>query len=228
MSLLRRWLRHRRSDADDSPPPTPPVGLPPGRPPEQAFLLGNARRTTFRIRNLSSEGTGHGAGFAVGRRLVVTNRHVVEEADPLEVSTCDGEHLPVRVAAVARDHDLALLTTSRTLDRWVAFAHHLPGNGDPVRVVGYPLGEEFTAERGRFVDQVDGSARYASAEVLRIRAVVMPGYSGGPILNADGQVIGVVYASEWPARCALAIPAQTVMGWLERAPLTGPPPSAES
>lgn len=173
------------------------------------------RDATFRIRNLSSLGVGTGAGFAIGPHLIVTNRHVVEDADPLEVTTWDGRALEADVAEVARDHDLALLKTVRTLQRAAELASRPAREGDLVRVVGYPLGGQFSVIRGLVVDQVDGPAFEDRSHVLRVKAVVLPGYSGGPILDAGGKVVGVVYALGRATRYALAIPASSLTRWLE-------------
>ncbi|MDP8930370.1 MAG: serine protease [Actinomycetota bacterium] len=178
-----------------------------------------AREKTFRIRNPSGIGAGTGAGFAVGPHLIVTNRHVVEGDDPLEVSTWDGRVLEVAAADMAPGHDLAALRTVRTLQTRVEFAQRPARPGDLVYVVGYPLGCEFTVIRGLVVDEVEGSALGGQPDVLRVKAVVLPGYSGGPVLNVDGEVVGVVYALGRATRYALTIPVSSLWGWLDSAPL---------
>ncbi|MDP9021627.1 MAG: serine protease [Actinomycetota bacterium] len=173
-----------------------------------------ARESAFRVRTVSQREDGHGVATAVGPRLLVTARHVVDGADPLDVSTWDGQVLDVDVSRVADAHDLALLRTSRSLRHPVAFARHPPRTGEIVRVAGYPLGGQFTAMKGIVVDQLQGPVLGEPSNVLRVKAVVLPGYSGGPVLNARGELVGVVYALGRDTRYALAIPASSVARWL--------------
>lgn len=188
-------------------------------PPAQDFTREQVRDATFRIRNVSCPGVGTGAGFAVGPHLIVTNRHVIEGDAALEVSTWDGRPREVEATAVARGHDLALLRTVRELPGSVEIAQRPASAGDLVHVVGYPLGGEFTVVRGLVVDQVQGPALGDESHVLRIKAVVLPGYSGGPVLNVRGEVVGVVYALGRTTRYVLAVPVSSLSGWLESASL---------
>ncbi|MFN2556084.1 MAG: serine protease [Nitriliruptorales bacterium] len=211
----RRWLRRRRGarELDVSPQLLPEPTAPTA--PREDFLQEELRAATFRIRNLSTVGIGTGAGFAIGSHLIVTNRHVVERADPLEVTTWDGRPLEVDVADLAEGHDLALLTTVRTLQKRLAFASSPARRGDLVHLIGYPLGGPFSLIRGVILDHVDGQPFEDSSHVLRVKAVVLPGYSGGPILDARGRVVGVIYAQGRASRNALAIPVSSLTRWLD-------------
>ncbi|MDP8961751.1 MAG: serine protease [Actinomycetota bacterium] len=189
------------------------------------------QEATFRIRNLSSLALGAGAGFGVSPHLIVTNRHVVEgrdgpkaraggpDDDPLEVSTWDGRVVEVEATDMAHGHDLAALRTGRKLQGAVEFAQRPACAGDLVHVVGYPLGGQFTMIRGLVVDQIEGPALGDQSHVLRVKAVVLPGYSGGPILNVRGEVVGIVYALGRATRYALAIPVSSLSHWLASASL---------
>jgi S1-C subfamily serine protease len=215
LQRARRWLRRRRGarELDASSRPLPEAAVPTA--PREDLLQEELRAATFRIRNLSAVGTGTGAGFAIGSHLIVTNRHVVERADPLEVTTWDGRPLEVDVADLAEGHDLALLTTVRTLQKRLGFASSQARRGDLVHLIGYPLGGPFSLIRGLIIDQVDGQPFEDSSHVLRIKAVVLPGYSGGPILDARGQVVGVIYAQGRASRNVLAIPVSSLTHWLD-------------
>ncbi|HEX2027596.1 MAG TPA: serine protease [Nitriliruptorales bacterium] len=177
------------------------------------------RDATFRIGDRSDPVAHSGAAFAVARDLIVTNRHVVEDADPLRLSTWDGDAFEVEVAVVAPDHDLAALRTNRALGSTVEPAQRPAQRGDLVHVAGYPLGGEFGTVKGIVVDEVEGPALGEPAQVLRIRAVVLPGYSGGPVLDDDGRLVGVVYALGRTTRLALAIPLLSLVRWLDDASL---------
>lgn len=212
LGRVRFWLRRR-----GVPNPEASPGSPSGAP-AQEFPEERVQDATFRIRNLSSLDAGTGAGFAIGPHLIVSNRHVVEGGD-LEVTTSDGRVLEVGVVEEARGHDLAVLKTVRALQGSLELAQQPVGEGELVHVVGYPLGGPFMVTRGLVVDEVQGPAFGEQSHVLRVKAVVLPGYSGGPVLNVRGEIVGVVYALGRATRYALAIPVSSLERWLEAAAL---------
>jgi len=182
-----------------------------------------AREVTVRIRSLGCDRLGVGSGFVLPGGLIVTNRHVVGTPRTIEVSTWDGVALEVTVDGVALDSDLAVL---RTLE-----AESLPSVelreatavvGEPVIVVGYPEGGPSTITTGRVVAVQDGELFGEPAEVLVIDAAVREGNSGGPVLDADGLVIGVVFARDPDAELGLAVPVATLLARLDAAVLAPP------
>jgi serine protease Do len=160
--------------------------------------------------------TGQGSGFFISADgYAVTNYHVVEKADTVEVTADDGRVFAAKVIGVDPRSDVALIKVdgAGTLP-FVNFADKSPRIGDWVLAVGNPfgLGGTVTAgilsARGRDI----GAGPYD--DFLQIDAAVNRGNSGGPTFDVDGNVIGVNSAIVSPTGgsvgIAFAIPADTV------------------
>ena len=160
--------------------------------------------------------TGQGSGFFISADgFVVTNNHVIGQANEVEVIMDDGKIYKAKVVGRDQRTDLALLKIDgRTDFPWVKFATTPPRVGDWVLAVGNPfgLGGTVTAgivsARGRDI----GAGPYD--DFLQIDAAVNRGNSGGPTFNLAGEVIGVNTAIVSPTGgnigIAFAIPAETV------------------
>jgi S1-C subfamily serine protease len=168
-----------------------------------------ARRLTVRVRNTSCEGVGIGSGFALTPSVLITNRHVLAGADALEVASWDGRSYPVSFAEVGVLGDLGIAWISGRLPTTGRFGPG-PSAGHPVTAIGYPLGGELTLSGGTVVDRVYGGDFGVPDEVLRISSLVLPGNSGGPLLDRKGRIVGIVYAIEIATGFGLAIPIDTM------------------
>ena len=168
-----------------------------------------ARRLTVRVRNVSCLGIGIGSGFAIAKDVLVTNRHVLEGAESVEVSTWDGRTLPATGAEVGVLGDIGLARVQGTLPQVGSYGS-APKPGDAVTVVGYPGGEELTLSPGTVVDLRPGRGYGIPGRIVRLTSRVVPGNSGGPVLDSRGKVAGVVYAYELSTGFGLAIPVDTL------------------
>ena len=140
------------------------------------------------------EVTSLGSGFLISADgFVVTNDHVVSEADSIEVILQSGERLPARLIGRDPATDLALLKIEpgRALP-YVAFGDSDRARvGDLVIAIGNPFGLGGTvtlgiiSARNRNIDQ----GRYD--DFIQTDAAINRGNSGGPLFNMEGQVIGV-------------------------------------
>ena len=160
--------------------------------------------------------TGQGSGFFISADgFAVTNNHVVDKADTVEVTADDGKTYTAKVIGTDSRSDLALIKVNGRSDfPFVKLADTTPRIGDWVLAVGNPfgLGGTVTAgivsARGRDI----GAGSYD--DFLQIDAPVNKGNSGGPAFNVDGDVIGVNTAIFSPSGgsvgIAFAIPAETV------------------
>jgi len=160
--------------------------------------------------------TGQGSGFFISSDgYAVTNFHVVEKADNVEVSLDDGRVFTAKVIGADERSDIALVKVDGAGKLpFVTFADDTPRIGDWVIAVGNPfgLGGSVTAgivsARGRDI----GAGPYD--DFLQIDAAVNRGNSGGPTFDTDGNVIGVNTAIVSPTGgsvgIAFAIPAMTV------------------
>src|SRR5262249_37835490 len=159
---------------------------------------------------------GQGSGFFISADgYAVTNNHVVDKADVVEVTTDDGKTYTAKVIGNDPKTDIALIKIEGHSDfPYVNFATTAPRIGDWVLAVGNPfgLGGTVTAgivsARGRDI----GAGPYD--DFIQIDAPVNKGNSGGPTFDVDGNVIGVNTAIYSPSGgsigIAFAIPAETV------------------
>jgi S1-C subfamily serine protease len=212
-----------------SPPaPSPPPTLPAGRPVLAAdSARQQAREVTVRVRNRGCSFLATGSGFVVAAHRLVTNRHVVEGAEQLQLDSWDGHSISVAVHQVAYLHDLALIETVEPLPRVARLAGGNPRPGAEVSAVGFPLGGPLAQTRGRVVDLVPGAHLGETGKVLRITAPVKHGNSGGPLLDDAGRVVGVVYASETRTGYGLAIPVSSLRALLDDQELLDRPEGCE-
>ncbi len=159
--------------------------------------------------------TGQGSGFFISRDgYAVTNNHVVQNAENVQVTTDDGKTYSAKVIGTDPRTDLALIKIEGSDFPYVKLADSSPRVGDWVLAVGNPfgLGGTVTAgivsARGRDI----GAGPYD--DFIQIDAPVNKGNSGGPTFDVDGNVIGVNTAIFSPSGgsvgIAFAIPADTV------------------
>ncbi len=160
--------------------------------------------------------TGQGSGFFItADGYAVTNNHVVDKAESVEVTTDDGKSYTAKVIGTDPRTDIALIKVAGRSDfPSVHFGDKAPRIGDWVLAVGNPfgLGGTVTAgivsARGRDI----GAGPYD--DFIQIDAAVNKGNSGGPTFDVDGNVIGVNTAIFSPSGgnvgIAFDIPADTV------------------
>ncbi len=172
---------------------------------------------TVRIRSQTCEGLGVGSGFLIDDSTIVTNRHVVEGADTLEVETSDGESLTVAVANQGLLADLAVVRlTADMADVMGADRPHAtlaptnPEPGEAVRVFGFPEGGRLTETAGVVQDYVADPELGNLSKVIRSDVEIHPGNSGGPAVDERNEVIGVVYAIEVATERSLIVPVDTL------------------
>ena len=151
--------------------------------------------------NPNAPGTemGQGSGFLYDSQgRVVTNNHVVENAVRVEVTFSDGTSQTARILGVDSDSDLAVLEVENA----PAKIQPLPlGDsaalqvGQTVAAIGNPFGLEGTlttgivSSLGRVVPS--GRSEFSIPQVIQTDAAINPGNSGGPLLNLNGEVVGV-------------------------------------
>lgn len=195
--------------APGSPSPKPST---PASPKAAANPMGFARaeQMTVRVRNIgcSLGELSTGSGFAVAKRTLVTNRHVVAGTDELQLNTVDGRDISVSAASVAYVADLALVRTTSDLPLVAKLARADPAPGTRVAAVGYPDGGEQVITRGEVLGTFEDTDRDFTA--LEFDAVVRPGNSGGPLIDDSGRVVGVVYARNAYDSTSAAVPVSTL------------------
>jgi S1-C subfamily serine protease len=160
-----------------------------------------ARRSVVRVVGTACGLGVEGSGWVAGPDLVVTNAHVVagEGDTAVQIGGVGPGHAAVVVAFDVHD-DVAVLRVAG-LDRPALTLASAPRSGSAVAILGYPLDGSFDAEAGR-IGQTEGVSTenaYGQGPVLRsitaLRGNVRPGNSGGPLVDARGQVLATVFAA---------------------------------
>ncbi len=154
-----------------------------------------------RILALEKSGTSYGSGSLVAREgsygIVVTNWHVVRDVDgEILVTFPGGFRSTAKILRTDRTWDLAaLMVWSPKMVRVLPLARELPKPGDPLAIAGYGSGS-FRAVAGTCKQYVAPGANLPS-EMIELSAVARQGDSGGPILNQDGELAGVLFGAGW-------------------------------
>ena len=136
---------------------------------------------------------GLGTGVIIGSDgVILTNNHVVRDADEVFVTLSDGRQFKATDIKTDRDTDLAVLRID---------AKNLPAArlgdsdaleiGDWVIAVGHPFELEATVSAGIISGKARALRSVGRAEFLQTDAAINPGNSGGPLVNLDGEVIGI-------------------------------------
>jgi len=152
--------------------------------------------------------------------LIVTNNHVVENADSIRVHFYDGTEQPARLIGSDRFTDIAVLKVEGTGSARVARM----GNSDALRVgewvvaIGSPRGLDWTVTAGIVSAthrmSVDTNAPIGLEDFIQTDTAINPGNSGGPLLNLRGEVIGmnalIMSESQGSEGLGFAIPSNTL------------------
>src|SRR5476649_1474041 len=159
--------------------------------------------------------TGQGSGFFIsGDGYAVTNNHVVEKAESVQVTTDDGKIYEAKVIGVDPRSDLALIKVEGGSFPYVKLSDKSPRIGDWVLAVGNPFGLGGTVTAGIVSARGRDIGASAYDDFIQIDAPVNKGNSGGPTFDTEGNVIGVNTAIFSPSGgsvgIAFAIPSDTV------------------
>jgi serine protease Do len=135
--------------------------------------------------------TGTGTGFYVKEYdLIVTNDHVVSENAEVTIAGKTFDKALSRVWYTDRKHDLAFLEAPKNIDlpEIKLGKYETMKDGDMVVAIGHPYGLNYTATQGVIskVDRIREGLKY-----IQIDAAINPGNSGGPLVNSNGEIIGV-------------------------------------
>ncbi|MBN2629540.1 MAG: Do family serine endopeptidase, partial [Rhodobacteraceae bacterium] len=134
-----------------------------------------------------------GSGFVISEDgYIVTNNHVIENADEIEIEFFSGKRLKAKLVGTDPKTDIALLKVDSPEPLpWVPF-----GNSDTMRVgdwvvaMGNPLGQGFSVSAG-IVSARNRALSGTYDDYIQTDAAINRGNSGGPLFNVDGQVVGV-------------------------------------
>jgi serine protease Do len=160
--------------------------------------------------------TGQGSGFFISADgFAVTNNHVVDSADKVEVTADDGKTYTAKVIGTDARTDLALIKVEGGSNfSFAKLSDGKPRIGDWVLAVGNPFGLGGTVTAGIVSANGRDIGNGPYDDFIQIDAPVNKGNSGGPAFNTEGEVMGVNTAIYSPSGgsvgIAFAIPASTV------------------
>ncbi len=148
----------------------------------------------------SGELNGLGSGVIVNEQgAILTSLHVVDKTEEILVTFADGTQAIATVTSTQPENDIAVLTPSRLPEQFlpaVLGSASAMQVGDEAFAVGNPFGLYSSISAG-VISGFDRSfqppeSEYRLEGLMQIDAAVNPGNSGGPLLNRDGQVVGIV------------------------------------
>lgn len=161
------------------------------------------------IRVLSEEGTSLGSGFVIDKEgHIVTNFHVVRDATELEIDFPSGFKTRGTILGTDLDSDIAVVKVDAPDEELVPLKL---GDSDSVKVgqiviaIGNPHGYKSTMTTGiisslgrtmQSLHEAPGGGSFTAGDIIQTDAAINPGNSGGPLLNLNGEVIGVNVAIE--------------------------------
>jgi S1-C subfamily serine protease len=174
-----------------------------------------------------------GSGFVVGHGLVATNAHVVAGETSTQI-VVGGSSYPGTVVLFDPDFDLAVLRTDAPLGPILTIDPDVVGRGTQAAILGYPEDGPLTVGGAGISAEVTalGKDIYNQGAVTRgvyaIDANVRPGNSGGPLVTAGGEVVGVVFSrSTVYSNLGYALTSPGVLARVEQAESRQAPVSTE-
>jgi S1-C subfamily serine protease len=167
---------------------------------------------------------GQGSGFILDKQgHILTNNHVIDNAQRLEVTLSDKHKYKATVVGVDKGHDLALLLISAPNLQPATLAESESLTvGQRVYAIGNPFGLSGTMTRGIIsaIRSIRGPNNNPIEDAIQTDAAVNPGNSGGPLLNSRGEVIGITTliannGADQSSGIGFAIPVNTAKAVLE-------------
>jgi putative serine protease PepD len=158
----------------------------------------NTYRGVVEITARSNGGSAEGSGFVYDSSgHIVTNQHVVDGAQSISVKFWNGKTYSAQVVGSDSSTDLAVIKVNAPDSQLHPLILGSSSNlavGDPVVAIGSPFGLEETVTSGivsALHRSIDSPGNFAISDTIQTDAAINHGNSGGPLLNAQGQVIGV-------------------------------------
>jgi S1-C subfamily serine protease len=163
-------------------------------------VVKTAQASVVKVEGTGCGGIVEGSGFVISDDDIATNAHVVAGVRSPKVLDRNGIH-NTRVVWFDPEVDLAVLQVDDLAGKPLAVNDTTVDNSTPGVVLGYPGGGNFDAEPAAIIEHFTAVGRniygegVTNRDVYALQAHIIPGNSGGPIIGADGTVLGVVFAT---------------------------------
>ena len=145
----------------------------------------------------ATEGSGSGIIIDAERGIIVTNFHVIADAQKVSISLADGQTYPARLVGADSDYDIAVLQLRNPPAKLTSIPFGDSSRlevGQRVLAIGNPFGLNRTLTSG-IISSLDRTVKSPKGSVMRgliqTDAAINPGNSGGPLLDADGRLVGM-------------------------------------
>jgi tetratricopeptide (TPR) repeat protein len=188
--------------------------------PDELYRYGSPAVVRVLVKDAQRKPLGFGSGFFVSNDgLVVTNYHVIEGANAASVYADGATEVPVDcVVASDPNYDLVLLRVRAQPKQYLAVSDEAPpAVGSKVYAIGCPEGLTNTLNEG-LVSALRGTRD--GVPIIQTTAAISHGSSGGPLLSADGRVVGVTSAGLRDGQnLNFAVPAERVRSLLKMKPM---------
>jgi S1-C subfamily serine protease len=185
------------------------------------FIVNSALARRLFSRNVTEVPQGAGSGFVWSEQgYIVTNFHVVYNADALTVVLADETEHEARLVGVDPDHDLAVVQIQVPKEKLspilIGSSHDLKV-GQKVLAIGNPFGLDHTLTTGivsALHRSIESMTNRTIENVIQTDAAINPGNSGGPLLDGGGRLIGIntmiVSESGGFSGIGFAVPVDTI------------------
>ncbi len=180
-------------------------------------LVEKVQPSVVSVQVQTGQGGGEGSGVVWDgdRGLIVTNNHVVESAQAVQVVLNNGDKMDAKVLGTDPVSDIAVIQVERTDLPSAAFASELPRVGELAIAMGNPLGFENSVTAGIVSALHRSLGEDPFVDLIQTDAPISPGNSGGALINRNGEVIGInsagIPSTENANSLGFAIPSTTVV-----------------
>lgn len=187
-----------------------------------------ARASVVKVNGRGCGGVSTGSGFIAAPDLVVTNAHVVAGISQPNIIDTTGRHAAT-VVWFDPNLDMAVLRSDKLTAEPLAMSASMVPNSSPAAVLGYPGGGDFAAKPATVLSSFVASGhdiynqKTTPREVYSFKGTVVPGNSGGPLINRNGAVVGLIFAKSTSyEQVGYALTMEAVIDGLEQAKRSQP------
>jgi S1-C subfamily serine protease len=163
-------------------------------------VVNASKASVVKVEGAGCGGIVEGSGFIITPNEIATNAHVVAGVSQPKVMDANGIH-NTTVMWFDANLDLAVLKVNNLAGKPLTLNANEQSNNTPGVVMGYPGGGNLDAQPASVMDRFTAVGRNiygrgaTSREIYSLQAHVIPGNSGGPLIGADGTVLGIVFAT---------------------------------